>query len=221
MINKVVIACCDEEIKNRMKKYCASVMGENNVIVANSINEMHSEIKYEQNDLALIFDKYFLGFVVSYELVRIRYLNNKVLTYFVDMGDVAHYFAMRVHKLGVDGFIPRIEDTEYLKNCIHEIQSGMKVYPKAVQKSFDDDDYLLDRDFISEVNTSEMAIALYLSSGCNYKEITYFTGLSKSSVANYTKRLKRKIGYNKPGDLELLSKRYFKNLSGGKNDNQD
>jgi hypothetical protein len=121
MINKIVIACCDDEIKGIMKKYCSSVLGENHVMVCESLNEMHNEIKYE--DVAIIFDKYFLGFVVSYELVRIRYLNDKALTYFVDMGDVAHYFAMRVHQLGVDGFIPRIEDKEYLKKSIQKIQN--------------------------------------------------------------------------------------------------
>ena len=217
MINKIVIACCDDEIKGIMKKYCSSVLGENHVMVCESLNEMHNEIKYE--DVAIIFDKYFLGFVVSYELVRIRYLNDKALTYFVDMGDVAHYFAMRVHQLGVDGFIPMIEDKEYLKKSIQKIQIGIKTYPESVQRCFDEEDYLLDREFISEVTTSEMAIALYISKGCTTKEICYYTGLSKSSVCNYTKRLKRKIGYNKPGDLELLSRRYFKHLSGGENGN--
>lgn len=219
MTNKILIACCDAEIKNIMKKYCSSVLGESNVIICESINEIHNAIKYDKKDIAIVFDKYFLGFVVSYELVRIRYLNEKVLTYFVDMGDVAHYFAMRIHQLGVDGFIPRIEDKDFLIKSIREIQSGKKTYPESVQRCFDEEDYLLDREFISEVTTAEMEIALYIIKGYCAKEICYHTGLSKSSVSNYTKRLKRKIGYNKPGDLELLSRKYFKHLAGGEDDN--
>ena len=46
MINKIVIACCDDEIKGIMKKYCSSVLGENHVMVCESLNEMHNEIKF-------------------------------------------------------------------------------------------------------------------------------------------------------------------------------
>ena len=218
MINKSVVACCDVEIQNIVKETVSSVIGDKNVISCKSIYEIHNAIKYK-NDIAIIFDKYFLGFVISYELVRIHYLNDKVLTYFVDLDDVSHYFAMRIHQLGVEGFIPNIENKEYFKKSVLQIQSGKKLFPASVTRSFDEDDYLLDREFISEITATEMEIALYLSKGYCAKEICYRTGFKPGTVSRYTKRLKRKIGFYKPGDLELLCKRYFNQSAGGENDN--
>ena len=126
MINKIVVACCDVEIQNIVKETVSAVIGDKNVIICKSIYEIHNAIKYK-NDIAIIFDKYFLGFVISYELVRIHYLNDKVLTYFVDLDDVSHYFAMRIHQLGVEGFIPNIENKEYFKKSVLQIQSGKKL----------------------------------------------------------------------------------------------
>lgn len=218
MINKIVVACCDVEIQNIVKETVSSVIGDKNVIICKSIYEIHNAIKYK-NDIAIIFDKYFLGFVISYELVRIHYLNDKVLTYFVDLDDVSHYFAMRIHQLGVEGFIPNIENKEYFKKSVLQIQSGKKLFPASVTRSFDEDDYLLDIEFISEITATEMEIALYLSKGYCAKEICYRTGFKPGTVSRYTKRLKRKIGFYKPGDLELLCKRYFNQSAGGENDN--
>lgn len=218
MINKIVVACCDVEIQNIVKETVSSVIGDKNVIICKNIYEIHNAIKYK-NDIAIIFDKYFLGFVISYELVRIHYLNDKVLTYFVDLDDVSHYFAMRIHQLGVEGFIPNIENKEYFKKSVLQIQSGKKLFPASVTRSFDEDDYLLDREFISEITATEMEIALYLSKGYCAKEICYRTGFKPGTVSRYTKRLKRKIGFYKPGDLELLCKRYFNQSVGGENDN--
>ena len=218
MINKIVVACCDVEIQNIVKETVSSVIGDKNVIICKSIYEIHNAIKYK-NDIAIIFDKYFLGFVISYELVRIHYLNDKVLTYFVDLDDVSHYFAMRIHQLGVEGFILNIENKEYFKKSVLQIQSSKKLFPASVTRSFDEDDYLLDREFISEITATEMEIALYLSKGYCAKEICYRTGFKPGTVSRYTKRLKRKIGFYKPGDLELLCKRYFNQSAGGENDN--
>ena len=115
MINKIVVACCDIEIQNIVKETVSSLLGDNSVIICKSIHEIHNAIKQDKDDIAIIFDKYFLGFVISYELVRIHYLNDKALTYFVDLDDVSHYFAMRIHQLGVNGFIPNIENKEFLR----------------------------------------------------------------------------------------------------------
>lgn len=215
-IINVVVACCDEEIRNVVKNGVSSVFGENNVKVCNSLYELHNLIRYEKNATAIIFDKYFLGYVVSYELVRIRFLNEKLFTYFVDLGDVSQYFGMRVHELGVDGFIPEIEDKDYFRKCLQRIQSGTKYYPEYIVRCLEDNNSV-EREFISEVKPVEMQIGLYLADGANTKQICSVTGLSKSSVSRYKKRLINKIGYGKPGDLELLTKIYFSRKAGDEN----
>lgn len=217
-ITNVVVACFDEEIKKITTKGFSSVFGENQVTVCNNIAELNNWIK-DKTDVALIFDKYFLGYVISYELLRLRFLNSSFLSYFVDKKDVAHYFGMRVHELGAEGFIPRIDEPEYFKKCIYQVQAGMKIYPDSIIRSFEDDDYLLDRAYISEVTLPEMQIGLYTSLGFTQKEICYSVGLSKSTVSEYTRQLRRKVGYSKPGDWDLLFKSFLTNNSGGVDDN--
>ena len=218
MVNNVVIACGDEEIRNVTKTGFSSVFGETQVKVCNSISEIHKLTKYA-SDTAIIFDKYFLGYVISYEMIRLKFINKTLLYYFVDKDDVSHYFGMRIYELGAEGFIPNIEDSEYFKSCIQKIQTGMRIFPDSIQRSFKEDDYLLDKYCISEVSFIEMQIGIYLSLGYSQKQICYATGLSKSTVCNYIRQLKRKVGYSKPGDLALLYKCYISNVSGGDDDN--
>ena len=212
-ITNVVIACFDEEIKKITMKGFSSLFGENQVKVCNSIAEL-SEWIQDKSNFAIIFDKYFLGYVISYELLRLKFINKNFLTYFVDKGDVAHYFGMRIHLIVADGFIPRIEDPDAFKKSIKQVQSGVKVYPADIQRSFDEDDYLLDKTYIDEVSIPEMHIGLFTSLGLSQKEISWNVGLSSSTVSEYTRKPRRKIGYSKPGDWDLLFKSFLTNLSG-------
>ncbi len=212
-ITNVVIACFDEEIKKITRKGFSSLFGENQVKVCNSIAELGEWIQDKLN-IAIIFDKYFLGYVISYELLRLRFINKNFLTYFVDKGNVAHYFGMRIHLIGADGFIPNIEDSDAFKKSIKQVQSGVKVYPSDIQRSFDEDDYLLDKTYIDEVSIPEMHIGLFTSLGLSQKEISWNVGLCCSTVSEYTRKLRRKIGYSKPGDWDLLFKSFLTNLSG-------
>lgn len=220
MVKKIIVCCIDEDVKSIVLKGFSSLMGENQITVCRNVYELHNSCRYA-NDTAVIFDKYFLGYVLSYELIRLKYLNDKLLTYFVELGDCSHYLAMRVHQLGVEGFIPQIENEEYFKNSINNIKSGMRLYPDQILKSFEDGDYLLDQKSISEVTEKEMQIGLYLGNGFTQKELCYITGLSKQTVSCYTRRLKRKIGYKKPDDFTLLCKSYFSKNTGGDDDNKD
>lgn len=219
MISKILIASCDNEVRNIVKKNFLTAFGANNVIVCNNLYELHEICKYTE-DAAIIFDKFFLGFVISYELIRIKTLNPKILTYFVEVGDCSLYFGMRIHLLGIDGFIPNIEKYDDFKNNILKIKDGRKVYPEVITQTISDE-LLLDKKNITEVTEKEMQIGFYLSMGYNMKEISYELGLSKGTISIHTSRLKRKTGYKKPGDYDLLKQRYFGYLKDGKNDNKN
>ena len=56
-----------------------------------------------------------------------------------------------------------------------------------------------------------MKIGMYLAEGKQQKEIASITGLSKQAVSSHIHRLKRKIGYSRPSDLDLLSIRHKTN----------
>ena len=71
-ITNVVIACFDEEIRKITRKGFSSVFGENQIKVCGNIAELNCWIQ-DKTDIALIFDKYFLGYMISYELIRLRF----------------------------------------------------------------------------------------------------------------------------------------------------
>ena len=217
MISKILIASCDIEVRNILKKNLVTLFGANNVVVCNNLFELHDFCKYEEN-AAIIFDKFFLGFVISYELIRIKTLNPKILTYFVEVGDCSLYFGMRIHLLGIDGFIPNIEKIDHFKNNILKIKDGRKVYPEVITQTISDE-LLLDKKNISEVTEKEMQIGMYLGMGLTSKEIGYKLGFSSAAISVHTSRLKRKTGYKRPGDYDLLNQRYFGYVKVGKNDN--
>ena len=90
-----------------------------------------------------------------------------------------------------------------------KITTGAKVYPESIIKSVEEKEYLVDRKCITEVTKNEMAIGLYTALGKTQKEICGMTGMSRKAVILHTHRLKRKIGYKKPADYNLLAKQYF------------
>ena len=138
------------------------------------------------------------------------------------MGDCSHYFGLRINQLGVDGLISNIEDEVSFKTSIAKVQSGMKIYPVSITSSIESGDFLLDKQNYSEVTEGEMKVGLYTWDGLTQKEISYKTGLSRQTVSTYIYRLRRKIGYSKPKDLDLITKRYFENhTEDGKDDNKD
>ena len=98
----------------------------------------------------------------------------------------------------------------------------MKLYPVSITNSIESGDYLLDKQNYSEVTEGEMKVGLYTWDGLSQKEISYKTGLSRQTVSTYIYRLRRKIGYSKPKDLDLITKRYFENhTEDDKDDNKD
>ena len=115
---------------------------------------------------------------------------------FIDDSERIISLCDRYSGIGADGFIPRIEDPDAFKKSIKQVQSGVKVYPADIQRSFDEDDYLLDKTYIDEVSIPEMHIGLFTSLGLSQKEISWNVGLSSSTVSEYTRKLRRKIKFN-------------------------
>ncbi len=215
MVKNLIIACCDDEVKRILVKNCSSYFGENQLFICNNYVDMYQHVKYAEN-AAIIFDKYFLGWILSYQILRVQVLNSSILSYFVEIGDCSRYFGIRVYGLGINGYIPEIESRDVFKKNISRIQAGLNSYPETILRSIEDEDFILDKKCITEITAKEMEIGMYLGMGKTQKEICYITGLSKSVVSTHIHRLKRKIGYKKPGDFILLDQSYTKHFTGGR-----
>ena len=203
MVKNIIVACCDDEVRKIVVGNASAIFGEKQVYVCKSYNDLCERSKYAQ-DTAVFFDKYFLGYVISYAITRLRIANRTLRCYFVEIGECSVFFGVRVYTLGTDGFISDIEDDLVWKKNSVQLHQGDKTFPEAVLRNAKRPDCTMDRKSISEVSATEMQIGMYLGMGKSQKDICSITGLSATTVSVYTHRLKRKIGYKKPTDYNML-----------------
>jgi DNA-binding NarL/FixJ family response regulator len=212
VIKKVLLACCDMNVRQLISNSLLKLMPESSVLTCKNDAEMYAFIKEAENT-AIIFDKFFLGYVLSYQILRLKIINDKILAYFAETGDCSKYFGLRVHNLGINGLISHIEKKDCLKKALQTILTGTNTFPEVVTRSIEDNDYLLDKKSYSEVTEREMAVGMYLGMGKTQKEISYLTGMSTQAICIHVHRLRRKIGYKMPSDYEMLNKVALKEAS--------
>ena len=218
MINNVIVACCDEEVKKIVVDNASAIFGEKKIQICKNYNDMYEKSKYAK-DAAIICDKYFLGYLISYRLTGLKALNHGLVFYFVEIGECSRYLGLRLYGLGTNGFIPYIENQEVWKKLNTVLQNGSRIFPEPILESIKKRDCNLDERSVSEVTAKEMQVGMYLGMGKNQKEIGSITGFSQTAISVYTHRLKRKIGYKNPKDYFLLNRQYFDNKIGGEVDN--
>ena len=112
MIKKVIVACCDDEVRRIVKEGLQNLIPENGIFICHSNADLYECTKYSE-DTAVIFDKFFLGYVLSYQFLRLKVLNESILAYFVELGECSRYFGLRIHELGINGLIPFIERRDF------------------------------------------------------------------------------------------------------------
>ena len=215
MIKKILIASFDDEVRKFIQKGFSSQFGEMNVCVCRTSKELNCSCKYAK-DTAVIFDKYFLGYVISYELLRLKIFNPSLMIYFVEIGKISDNFATRVCQYEVDGYISHVEDDVHLKKEIQNIKEGMKLVPDQVLKALKGMDLSLNERCITELSEREMQVAMLLGNGFIQKEIAHMTGLSPCTISQHVTRINKKIGYTSPKDYYLLNESYWKEIGGEK-----
>ena len=213
MIKKILLASVDDDVRAIMRKGCSSQLGEKNVQICKTCAELNIFSKFAEQT-AIIFDKYFLGYVISYELIRLKTMNPSLLIYFAEVGNISESYAVRVCQYQVDGYICNVEDSANLQNKILNIKDGMKLVPADVSKTLKGMNLFMDGKCVSELSEREVQIAVLLGKGLTQKEIAYELKLTAATVSQNVTRIKKKIGYSSPRDFFLLNDSYWKNTGG-------
>lgn len=208
MIKKVILAVIDEDTKKIVYKAAKNLFGEKQITLCESSKELYELVKYA-NDAAVIFDKYFFGYIISNRYERLKAINENLLKYFVEIGDGSNCFGMRVYKLGATGYIHGIENEETFENAMRRIQNGERIFPDDVSKAMSKIISAAEKRCINEVTNKEMSEAVYLSQGKIQKDICTLMNLKATTVSQHVHRVLKKIGYKKPEDFVLLNKRTY------------
>ena len=158
--------------------------------LSRTISSMH-----HQN--IVIFDRFFLSYILKFKLIYLKAMNNRMKIVFCERGSCIREFGLRLYELGVDGFICDIEHEDLFVAKLKKVENGDKCFPDEMK---DSDGYL-------QVN-SEFTVGLYLGKGFTNKEISRITGFSINAVRNHAHWLKKKIGFKCLNDLTVLNQRY-------------
>lgn len=204
MITNLIIACCEKATKNYAVTSALALFGEKHVCICNNVSGLFKAGETTA-DAAIIFDKYFMGFVMNDILRCLKILNKTLKFYFVETGECSPFLAVRTHKLGASGFIPGIECSDNRKKGFLEIREGLNSYPDDIVRYIEHREYI-DPKCITDVTRSEKEIGICLNMGKTQKEICSAVHLSRQNVSLFTHRLKRKVGYREPFDMWLLTR---------------
>lgn len=213
MVKKILIAASDDEVRKFLLKGLAPQFGERNVEICNTSKDLNFSCKYSK-DVAVIFDKYFLGYVISFELLRLKIINKQLLVYFAEIGNISETYAIRACQYQVDGYISSIEDSVHLREEILNIKDGKRLIPTDVSKALKGLNLNLNERHVTELSEREMQVAMLLGEGYSQKEISGIMHISPGTVSQHVTRLNRKIGYTGPKDYYLLNESYWKEIGG-------
>lgn len=207
MIKSCYVACYDDAIKNIIIQGIKSI--NSHLDIVNVDNEGDLIFKLNCGDeVTVFFDKYFLGYILKYKLKHYKVLNPKANIVFVEKGYCPIYFGLRLHCLGVNGFICNIEESKTLPGPLMKALEKIECYPEEVLDSIRNNEHILERKSCSEITEKELEIGLYMGQGKTLKEIcSLMDNMAIGTAGSHMNRLRKKIGYKNVIDLMILNKR--------------
>lgn len=209
MIKKVFIGVCEEITKKTILEGILSFQPKTEIIDGTEDSDLFFHLKSAE-EAVVLFDKYFLSYILKYKLKSLNVLNPKLRIYFCELGNCSRFFGLRLHDIGVNGFISNIENEELFKKKLNYVFEGITCYPEEVLDSLKANEHLLERKSCSEITEKEMEIGLYLGQGKTIKEISEITNNASGTVGTHICRLKRKIGFKTMNDFKILNNQLIK-----------
>lgn len=206
-VKKVIICMTDEWTKKLTKELVERYMRGAQVIDGTNDQEIFYYLQKLGDDILLIFDRLFMGFILKYKIMYLRSINQNMKIIYCECGNCITEFGLRLWELGVDGFICGIEKEISFPKAIDKICNGDRTFPEIISdmvKSGEKEDR---RRNSLELTDSEYLVGMYMGKGYNTKEISGVTGLTIDSVRTLSSTMKRKIGYKGPNDLIVLNQR--------------
>ncbi len=209
MIKKVFIGVCEEITKKTIIDGLLSINPKIEIIDGTTDDDIFYHLKSAEESV-VIFDKYFLSYVLKFKLRSLKVINSKLRIYFCELGNCSRFFGLRVYDTGANGFIANIEQKEEFKEKLNLVLEGIRCYPEEVLDGIKNNEHLLERKSCSEITEREMEVGLYLGQGKSIKEICDLTNNAAGTVSTHICRLKRKIGYKTMNDFKLLNNQLIK-----------
>lgn len=207
-MSKAIIGMTDEFTKKITMECVVKAMPEAQLIDGSNDLELFFHLQREDDQVILIFDRFFLSYILVFILLYLKIMNSRIKIIFCDQGDCNRDFGSRLYDLDVDGYICNIENEKSFVEKLKKIARGDKCYPDEMKDSTGHLDLSSERKGVNEITPSEFKVAVYLGKGYTKKEVSRITGISDGGVRNHVHWLKKKIGWKGDADFALLNKRF-------------
>ena len=208
-MNKLIISVCDEFTKEIITRGARTAMPSLQIVDGSNDTDIIYHLKSAEDDV-VIFDKYFLSYVLRFKMTALRVYNKKLRIIFVEQGNCSRFFGLRVYDLNADGFVCNIQDKKEFVNKLRIIFSGKKLFPEEVMDSLNSNEHLRFRKYCSEVTEMELEIGMYLGEGKSIKQISGLVEATEGAVGIHISRLKKKIGFESMNDFCVLNRQLEK-----------
>ena len=205
---KVIIGMTDEYTKKITIGCVTKALPRAQLIDGSSDMEIFYHLQKSEDEIIVIFDRFFLSYILKFKLIYLKAMNNRMKIVFCERGSCIREFGLRLYELGVDGFICGIEREDVFIAKLKKILTGGKIFPDEMKDASGYLDNSSDRKACVEITYAEFTVGIYLGKGFTNKEISGITGLSMNAVRNHAHWLKKKIGYKSMNDLTILNQRY-------------
>ena len=205
---KVIVGMTDDYTKKLTMECVSKALPKAQLIDGSSDMEIFYHLQKAEDEIIVIFDRFFLSYILKFTLIYLKAMNNRMKIVFCERGSCIREFGLRLYELGVDGFICGIEHEDLFVAKLKKVENGDKCFPDEMK---DSDGYLQvnsDRKGCVEITCAEFTVGLYLGKVFTNKEISRITGFSINAVRNHAHWLKKKIGFKCLNDLTVLNQRY-------------
>ena len=209
-MTKVIIATCDEVTKEIIRHCVHAANSSLQIVDGSSDRDILYHLKSAEDDI-VFFDKYFLSYVLKFQIRALRIYNQKLRIFFCEQKAVcSQFFGLRLYDLKVDGFISNIQNYNEFLKVMKNILGGKNYYPKDVMDALDTNEHLIHRKYCSEITELELAIGMYLGEGKAPKEIGSLLNIPVDTIRTHINRLKNKIGCETMNDFAVLNRQLEK-----------
>lgn len=118
-----------------------------------------------------------------------------------------------LYKLGIDGYVNKMQNRKVLMNAIHVVLSGKKYYSdRLIDIMFNQESSALSKTPFQGLSEREFEIMNYLVDGKSVSEICKLLNLKSSTVSTHKSRIFEKLGVPNIFELKQISDLYRSSL---------
>lgn len=187
---RIIIGSRNRNFVNDLSDAVLKVAPNADIVTLESKTNLIDEIANTKR-IFVLCDKFFFGINPKKKLMSLRMFNSNIRFAVCDYTTQQQMFAYRLYKIGFDGFINEIENSDFLVSALKTYFQRGKYYPTVIYEDIRSAKYLGFYEFLGDISDIEFEIGIKRIFGFTAKEIG---GKNPNKIDVQFHRFKKKIG---------------------------